>query len=119
MINLLHNAEQKGIALSQKDVGASFLNAVTDCLCENTLRAARDEGFQKIVLAGGVSANSVLRKKMTDAAALNGYELYFPAIRYCGDNAAMIAAQGYYEYQAGNTAVSSLNAYATMGIDES
>ncbi|MBR0414234.1 MAG: tRNA (adenosine(37)-N6)-threonylcarbamoyltransferase complex transferase subunit TsaD [Clostridia bacterium] len=118
VINLIHHADQKGEVLSNKDLGASFLNAVTDCLCDNTLRAAKEFGYRKIVLAGGVSANSMLREKMLEGAKLNGYELYFPELKYCGDNAAMIAAQGYYELLAGNTADSALNAYATMPIDE-
>jgi len=118
VINLIHHAEQKGQVLSQRDLGASFLNAVTNCLCDNTLRAAKEFGYRRIVLAGGVSANSMLRQKMLEGAKLNGYELYFPALKYCGDNAAMIAAQGYFEHLAGNMADSALNAYATMPIDE-
>ncbi len=118
VLNLMHNAAQKGEQLNHKDLGASFLRAVTDCLCENTFKAAKDFNVKKIVLAGGVSANSVLRKKMQEGASLNGYELYFPQLQYCGDNAAMVAAQGYYEYLAGNLASLSLNAYATLPIDE-
>ncbi|MBQ3431775.1 MAG: tRNA (adenosine(37)-N6)-threonylcarbamoyltransferase complex transferase subunit TsaD [Clostridia bacterium] len=118
VINLIHNAEQKGIELNQKDLGASFINAVTNLLCENTLKAAKEFGFKKIVLAGGVSANSVLRKKMDEGARLNGYEIYYPELKYCGDNAAMIGAQAYYEYQKGNTAGYDLNAVATMPIDD-
>ena len=57
-------------------------------------------------------------KKMQEGASLNGYELYFPQLQYCGDNAAMVAAQGYYEYLAGNLASLSLNAYATLPIDD-
>lgn len=118
VINLLHRAEQKGEVLEVKDVGASFMNAVTDLLCFNTFKAARDFGFQKIVLAGGVSANSMLRAKMDEGAKLNGYTLFCPDLTYCGDNAAMIASQAYYEYLAGNVADLSLNAIATMPIDE-
>ena len=117
VINLIHNAEQKGMELNKKDVGASFMNAVTNLLCENTMRAAVDFGFRKIVLAGGVSANSVLREKMEQMCALNGYELFYPELKYCGDNAAMIASQGYYELLENHTAQMNLNAYATMPID--
>ena len=118
VINLLHNAEQKGENISKKDVGASFLNAVTNVLCENTMRAATDFGYRKIAIAGGVSANSVLREKMKKMCLLNGYELYYPELKYCGDNAAMIASQGYFELIAGHTAQENLNAYATMPIDD-
>lgn len=118
VINLIHNAEQKGTVLNQKDLGASFIGAVTDLLCEKTLMAANEFGCEKIVLAGGVSANSVLRKKMDEGAALNGYRVYYPQLKYCGDNAAMIGAQAYYEFLAGHTAGYDLNAVATMPIDD-
>ena len=118
IINLLHNSEQKGIELNKKDLGASFLGAVTDCLCENTFKACEDFGFKKIAVAGGVSANSVLRRKMNEISAQKGVEIYFPELKYCGDNAAMVGAQAYYEFLAGNCADESLNAYATMPIDK-
>ena len=72
---------------------------------------------KKIVLAGGVSANSVLRREMTQLCQKHGWELYAPELKYCGDNAAMVGAQGYYEYLSGNTAGLELNAYAGMEID--
>lgn len=118
IINLLHNSEQKGIELNKKDLGASFLCAVTDCLCENTFKACEDFGFKTLAVAGGVSANSVLREKMSKIASEKGCKLYFPELKYCGDNAAMVGAQAYYEYLAGNIADESLNAYATMPIDK-
>ena len=118
VINLIHNAEQKGTALEKEDVGASFLDAVTNLLCENTMLAAKDFGFSKIALAGGVSANSVLRLKMDALCRENGFSLFYPELKYCGDNAAMIASQGYYELLAGNTADESLNACASMPIDK-
>lgn len=117
IINLLHNSGQKGIEVNKKDLGASFLGAVTDCLCENTFKACEDFGFNKIAVAGGVSANSVLRRKMGEISAEKGIKLYFPELKYCGDNAAMVGSQAYFEYLAGNTADESLNAYATMPID--
>ena len=117
VINTIHNAEQKGIEISVQDMGASFINAVTDCLCKNTEKAAKDLGYRKIALAGGVSANSVLRRKMTSLCEKNGWELYVPELKYCGDNAAMVGAQGYYEALDNNFAEQSLNAYATMPVD--
>ena len=118
IINLLHNSEQKGIELNKKDLGASFLGAVTDCLCENTFKACEDFGFKKIAVAGGVSANSVLRQKMNKISAQKGVKIYFPELKYCGDNATMVGAQAYYEFLSGNCADESLNAYATMPIDK-
>ncbi len=115
-VNLVHNASMRGETLFVPDVGASFIHAVTDCLVNNTLRAAADTGAKTLVLAGGVSANSVLRKKMTDACKERGIIMYLPEPRYCGDNAAMVGAQGYYEYLAGVRAPLTLNASASMPI---
>lgn len=116
-INIIHNAEQKGERINREDLCASYLKAVTDCLCNNTVKAMKEFGFKKIALAGGVSANSVLRRKMTDYAKENGWSLYLPELSLCGDNAAMIGSQAYYEFLKGNIASENLNAYATMPID--
>ena len=117
VVNLIHNATQKGEKLPVKDLGASFLSAVVDCLCDNTERAAVERGHQKIVLAGGVSANSVLRGRMEALCARHGWRLFMPEISLCGDNAAMVGAQGFYELRAGNVAQMDLNACATMPIE--
>ncbi|MCL1952476.1 MAG: tRNA (adenosine(37)-N6)-threonylcarbamoyltransferase complex transferase subunit TsaD, partial [Oscillospiraceae bacterium] len=100
------------------DFAASFQHAVADYLCANTLRAARDTGHTKVVLAGGVCANSVLRAEMSRRCGEQGLALYLPALCYCGDNAAMVAAQGYYEYLAGNMSGLDLNALPGLGIDQ-
>ncbi|MGN1443181.1 MAG: tRNA (adenosine(37)-N6)-threonylcarbamoyltransferase complex transferase subunit TsaD [Acutalibacteraceae bacterium] len=118
VINTIHNAKQKGEELNIPDLGASFMNAVVDCLCENTEKAAEQFGFRKIVLAGGVSANSVLRRRMSEICKKHGWSLFMPELSLCGDNAAMVGAQGYYEYLSGNIAGLSLNAYAGLSIDE-
>ena len=99
------------------DLAASYQKAVVDCLVHNLQKAASDFGYQKIVLAGGVSANSLLRSQCETLCSKQGIKLYMPELRYCGDNGAMVAAQGYYEYQSGVKAASSLNAYANMPID--
>ena len=117
VINLVHNAEQKGEAIHTADLAASFQKAVVDCLLANLELAAKDFGYSKIVIAGGVSANSKLRAEAQKMCKKNKWELHIPALKYCGDNAVMIAAQGYYEYQNGTIADESLNAYATMPID--
>lgn len=118
VINTLHNAKQKGEEVNIPDIGASFMNAVTSFLCDNTEKAAKELGYTKIVLAGGVSANSMLREKMQQLCKKNCWQLYLPQLNLCGDNAAMVGAQAYYEYQNGVKAQLSLNAYATMPIDE-
>lgn len=117
VVNAVHNASQKNEELNIPDLGASCIEAVTDCLVTNTIEAADEYGFSKIALAGGVSANSVLRRKMTEACAETGRSLYMPLPELCGDNGAMVGSQGYYEYISGNTASVDLNAYATMPID--
>ncbi len=117
-VNLVHNASQKGEEVKAEDLGASFIKAVTDLLCSHTMKAAKDIGAEKIVLAGGVSANSRLRRVMQEECNKRNIKLYMPELKYCGDNAAMIASQGYYEFLEGKTADLSLNAVASMPIDK-
>ena len=117
-VNLVHNASQKGEEVKAEDLGASFIKAVTDLLVSHTMEAVEDFGAEKIVLAGGVSANSRLRRVMEEKCKSKGIELYKPELKYCGDNAAMIASQGYYEFLAGKRADLTLNAVASMSITE-
>ena len=117
VLNIINIAKQKGEEISVPDLGASYMNAVVDCLVENAEKAAKDLGYNKIVLAGGVSANSVLRKRMEQLCSKRKWELYYPELKYCGDNGAMVAAQGYYEFIGGNTADLDLNAIASMSIE--
>lgn len=117
VINLIHNAKQKGEELPLADLGASFLNAVVTCLTTNVEKAVLQTGHNKVVLAGGVSANSMLREEMKKLCEKHDWELYCPELKYCGDNAAMVGAQGYYEAQHKKYADLNLNAYATMPID--
>lgn len=118
VINTIHNATQKGETISKEDLGASFINAVVNSLMSNTEKAMELSKSEKLVLAGGVSANSVLRRRMDETAEKKGWKIYYPELSLCGDNAAMVAAQGYYEYINGKRADMSLNAYATMNITE-
>ncbi len=116
-VNLVHNASQKGETVKPEDLGASFIKAVTDLLVSHTMEAAKDTGAKILVLAGGVSANSRLRRVMKEECDKRGIKLFMPELKYCGDNAAMIASQGYYEYLSGKRADLTLNAVASMGID--
>lgn len=118
VLNIINNSKQKGEKISVPDLGASYMNAVVDCLIENTEKAAIETGHKKIVLAGGVSANSVLRKRMEQLCSKRKWELYYPELKYCGDNGAMVASQGYFEYLSGNVAELDLNAVASMPIDK-
>ena len=117
VLNLLHNAEQRGEPVSLPDLAASFRKTVVDQLAGNLLRAADDIGAKTLVLAGGVSANAGLRARMEEEAARRGLALYLPPLPLCGDNGAMVGAQAYYEYRAGARAGLDLNAAATMPIE--
>lgn len=117
VINIVHNAEQKGGKISTADLAASFQKSVVGCLITNFEKVSEDFGYNKIVIAGGVSANSLLRSECEVLCRKHGWDLYLPELKYCGDNAAMVASQGYYEFLAGVRAESDLNAYATMPID--
>lgn len=117
VINLIHNSAQKGVELNKSDVCASFRYAVVDCLVINFLKAADDYGVNKLVIAGGVSANSLLRRTLREKCDERGYEFYMPDKSLCGDNAAMVGSQGYYEFLSKNVAGTDLNAYATMSIE--
>lgn len=116
VINLVHNAEQKGEEVNPADVGASFINGVVNCLCENTEKAMEMTNEKTLVLAGGVSANSVLRSRMEKLAKEKGWTLYLPDLSLCGDNAAMVGAQGYFEFLKGQRATMALNGKATADI---
>lgn len=118
VVNIVHNANQKGEALDEKGLAASFASAVSDALVPRTIEAAKMLGYKKIAVAGGVAANSRIRADFEKAAAENGLELFVPPLKYCGDNAAMIGCQGYYEFMSGKTAGTDLNAYATMDLAE-
>ena len=118
VINIVHNAEQKGIEINANDVAASFQHTICDILAEKTVEALKRSGQKKLVVAGGVSANSGLRKTLTERAEKEGFELYLPELKWCGDNAAMIGSQAFYEYQKGNIASAELNGYASMSIEE-
>ena len=116
MINIVHNAEQKGEEIDRASLAASFAAAVSDSLVSRAMQAARELGYDKLAVAGGVAANSRIRRDFTAAAEKFGMKLYMPPLKLCGDNAAMIGCQGYYEYLAGSRAGSELNAYANMEL---
>ena len=118
VINLVHTASQRGETVSVDDIAASFQKTVADILGEKLFAAAKALGSKKLVIAGGVSANSGIREKMKKVADSLGAALYMPELRYCGDNAAMIGAQAYYDFLAGRRADESLNAAATLSLED-
>ena len=115
-LNLIHNAQQKGEELNLPDFAASFGRAVSESLVPRVMAAARMRGYGRVAVAGGVAANSRIRADLTAACQASGDRLFLPELKYCGDNAAMIGCQGYYEWKAGRTAGLELNAYATRDI---
>ena len=115
-LNLIHNAQQKGEELNLPDFAASFGRAVSESLVPRVMAAARMRGYGRVAVAGGVAANSRIRADLTAACQESGDRLFLPELKYCGDNAAMIGCQGYYEWKAGRTAGLELNAYAPRDI---
>lgn len=118
VINLLHNAEQKNEKIDTNDLSASFQQTVCDILSSKLMAAAKEFGYQTIAVAGGVAANSGLRKRLEQDCQNNGYTFCMPALSLCGDNAAMVGCQAYFEYQSGIRADDSLNAAASMPVDQ-
>ena len=117
VINTIHNAKQKEQEIDIPVLCATVRERVCDMLIDKTLKAAEDKGYKKIAVAGGVSANSELRRRMEEECKKRGYTLYYPPLKYCGDNAAMVGAQAIFEYESGNTAGADLNATATLPIN--
>ena len=118
VINIAHHAEQTGEPLDRAGLAASLCRAVSESLVPRTMAAAAELGYGKIAVAGGGAANSRIRADFKKTASACGAELFIPPLKLCGDNAAMIGCQGYYEYLAGHTAGSDLNAYAAMRLDD-
>lgn len=118
VVNLVHNAEQRVEELDRASVAASFQRAVVETLLPRLRLAVRQTGAETLVCAGGVAANSALRAALERLAEEEGCALCLPPLALCGDNAAMIGAQAYYEYLAGNLGASGQNAYATAEITE-
>ena len=120
-INYIHTNAQKGLEINSADVAACFTNAVVKTILSR-VELLFDNGkllSNKLVLAGGVSANSHIRSALETMCRTKNIRLFVPPLSLCGDNAAMIGAQGYFEYlNAGKSAPFNLNAYATMGVDE-
>lgn len=115
-LNLIHHAEQVGEALDINSLCASFCATVSNTLIPRVIRALEQTGRKNVAVAGGVAANSRIRRDILQAASEMGAQVFMPPLSLCGDNAAMIGSQAYYEYMAGNIAGMELNAYATKSI---
>lgn len=116
VINYVHTVKQKSQELNTADIAASFQMAVVDVLVEKTLLAAEKNQVETIVLAGGVAANSLLRKSMFEKAEKERKILVLPSLEYCTDNAAMIACTGYYSFLKGEVSGLDLNAVPDLEL---
>ncbi len=116
VINHVHNAEAKGVEVIKEDVAASFQHAAIDVLIEKAIKATKERGYNTIAISGGVGANGYLRDALILATKNKGLKLILPEKRYCTDNGAMIAAEGYLQYLKGNFADLTLNASAVMPL---
>ena len=117
-INLIQNMRARGEEIDLKGFAASFSKAVSDTLVPRAVSAAAALSYGKLVAAGGVCANSLLREDLIKKCDAGGLQLFLPPLSLCGDNAAMIASQAYYEFRAGNISGLAQNAYATKDISE-
>ncbi len=118
VINLHHNAEQRGEEIDVNNLCASFQEAVTDVLVEKALRACKEYNVSQLIVAGGVSANKGLKEKFAATNKNPNLEICIPSIKYCTDNAVMLAAAGYYRYMKNNTLDDlTLNADASLELE--
>ena len=113
VINLKHNADQRGEKIISENLACSFQNRVVEILSKKTLRAIKEYNVKHLIVAGGVAANKGLREKLEKLSKENNFELIMPPMKYCTDNAAMIGAAGFYAYKLGRVAGLDLNAKAT------
>ena len=118
VLNYINQAQMKGETISVPDLCASFQNAVVDVLVSRAVAAAKEYGYDKLAIAGGVASNSALRQGMKEACDKEGLKLYYPSPIYCTDNAAMIGAAAYYEYINGARAGWDLNAVPNLKLGE-
>ncbi|MEI6856750.1 tRNA (adenosine(37)-N6)-threonylcarbamoyltransferase complex transferase subunit TsaD [Psychrilyobacter sp.] len=122
VINYVNKKNMKKEEYNPADIAASFQNRVVDILCKKTIKAAIEKGVKNILIAGGVAANSLLRKELLERSKLEGIEVFYPSMKLCTDNAGMIAVAGYYKLTYGDSdkifADLKLNGVANMGIEE-
>ncbi len=116
VLNYIHNAEQKNIAINKSDVAASFQEAVVDVLSNHLIDCAKKCKVRQIALAGGVASNKPLRERIEEKAKAEGFYLSVPPAVLCTDNAAMIGCCAYYEYESGSRAGLDLNAAASLPL---
>ena len=117
VINSVHNEKERGNEINKENLACSFQNVVCDILAKKTLMALQNMNVHNLIMAGGVSANLGIRERISSLSEAHGINYTFPDIKYCTDNAAMIAAAGYFAYLKGKKADLSLNAFSNMEIE--
>ena len=118
VLNYINHAKMTGEEICVPDLAASFQNAVVESLVSRAIMAAKEYGYDKLAIAGGVASNSALREGMKAACEREGIRFYHPSPIYCTDNAAMIGAAAYYEYQKGARSGWDLNAVPNLKLGE-
>lgn len=118
VLNYLNGAQMKGIEVNKADLVASFQASIVDVLVEHAINATKEYHMDKLAIAGGVASNSALRSAMKEACEKNGIQFFYPSPIFCTDNAAMIGAAAYYEYQKGTRHGWDLNAVANLKLGE-
>ena len=116
VINLVHNEEQRGNSIRKKDIACSFQNRIVEILTKKTMKALKEYNVNNLIIAGGVSANSGIRNRFTELCKEEGINLTIPNIKYCTDNAAMIASAGYFAYKKGIRSSYDLKAMANTRL---
>ena len=115
---MINACQMKGEEIDIRDFAASYQHHIATELVKNTIKAVKSTGIKKVCLAGGVSANTFLRNLIDAEAKKNGFEVFYPDLKLCTDNAAMIACAGYYEYMAGTRHGLDLNAMPNLKLGE-
>ena len=118
VLNYINSCEMKGEEINKADIAASFQEAVVDVLVSHTIEGAKQLGFKKIAMAGGVASNTVLREEMKEACERRGFKFYHPSPILCTDNAAMIGAAAYYDYKKGLISDLTLNAVPSLKLGQ-
>ena len=116
VINLAHNYEQKGIKINKDNLAKSFQDVVVEIITKKTLKALKEKDVKRLIIAGGVAANSGIREGLKELCEENGIDCSYPELKYCTDNATMIGAAGYFAYKKGITADSTLNAVSSINL---
>ena len=110
VINLVHNINQKGETLNKEDLACSFQNVVVNSLTTKTIKAMKKYNTKKLILAGGVAANQGIREEFTKLSKKENFKFSYPSMKYCTDNATMVASAGYFLYKKGKTSNLEINA---------